>query len=71
MRIEINITPDDLANIIVDMKFKRPNCIKVLENILDKVRTDIEVNYEELNQLQILSDEAFASGEEKENVKQN
>jgi hypothetical protein len=53
------------------MKFKRPNCIKVLENILDKVRTDIEVNYEELNQLQILSDEASASGEEKENVKQN
>ena len=71
MRIEINITPDDLANIIVDMKLKRPNCIKVLENILDKVRTDIEVNYEELNQLQILSDEASASGEEKENVKQN
>ena len=71
MKIEINITPDDLANIIVDMKFKRPNCKKVLENILDTVRSDIETNYEELNQLQILSDEAAASGENKKNGEQN
>ena len=71
MKIEINITPDDLSNIIVDMKFKRPNCKKVLENILDTVRSDIETNYEELNQLQILSDEAAASGENKENGEQN
>ena len=71
MKIEINITPDDLSNIIVDMKFKRPNCKKVLENILDTVHSDIETNYEELNQLQILSDEAAASGENKENDEQN
>ena len=67
MRIEINITPDDLANIIVDMKFKRLNCNKVLENIIDTVRSDIETNYEELDQLQIISDEASSSGEKKEN----
>ena len=71
MKIEINITPDDLANIIVDMKFKRPNCKKVLETILDTVRSDIETNYEELNQLQIISDEATASGDNKENDEQN
>ncbi len=69
MKIEINITPDDLANIIVDLKFKRPNCTKVLENILATVRSDIETNYEELEQLQILSDEASASGDDKENGK--
>ncbi len=67
MKIEINITPDDLANIVVDMKLKRPNCKKVLEKILDTVRSDIEINYEELNQLQIISDEASASGENKDN----
>lgn len=67
MRIEINVTPDDLANIIVDMKFSRPNCKRVLEKILDTVRSDIEINYEELNQLQIISDEASASGENKDN----
>lgn len=67
MKIEINITPNDLANIIVDMKFKRPNCKKVLENIIDTVRSDIEINYEELNQLQIISDEASSSGDSKEN----
>ena len=48
MRIEINVTPDDLANIIVDMKFMQPNCKRVLENILETVRSDIEINYEEL-----------------------
>ncbi len=63
MKIEINITPDDLASIIVDMKFGRPKCKKVLENILEKVRTDIETNIEELDQLQILSDEAYAPGD--------
>lgn len=67
MKIEINITPDDLANIVVDMKFKRSNCKRVLEKILDTVRSDIEINYEELNQLQIISDEASASGENKDN----
>lgn len=67
MRIEINVTPDDLANIIVDMKFMRPNCKRVLENILETVRSDIEINYEELNQLQIISDEASALGENKDN----
>lgn len=71
MRIELNITPDDLANIIVDMKFKRPNCKKVLENIIDTVRSDIEINYEELNQLQIISDEASSSGDSKENDEKN
>lgn len=71
MKIEINITPDDLANIIVDMKFKQPNCKRVLEKILDTVRSDIEINYEELNQLQIISDEASASGENKDNGTKN
>lgn len=71
MKIEINITPDDLANIVVDMKFKRPNCKRVLEKILDTVRSDIEINYEELNQLQIISDEASASGENKDNGTKN
>lgn len=71
MRIEINVTPDDLANIIVDMKFNRPNCKRVWEKILDTVRSDIEINYEELNQLQIISDEASASGENKDNGKKN
>ena len=71
MRIELNITPDDLANIIVDIKFKRPNCKKVLENIIDTVRSDIEINYEELNQLQIISDEASSSGDSKENDEKN
>lgn len=71
MRIEINVTPDDLANIIVDMKFMRPNCKRVLENILETVRSDIEINYEELNQLQIISDEASALGENKDNGTKN
>ncbi len=71
MRIEINVTPDDLANIIVDMKFMRPNCKRVLENILETVRSDIEINYEELNQLQIISDEASALGENKDNDTKN
>lgn len=71
MRIEINVTPDDLANIIVDMKFMRPNCKRVLENILETVRSDIEINYEELNQLQIISDEASALGEKKDNDTKN
>lgn len=71
MRIEINVTPDDLANIIVDMKFMRTNCKRVLENILETVRSDIEINYEELNQLQIISDEASALGENKDNDTKN
>lgn len=71
MRIEINVTPDDLANIIVDMKFMRPNCKRVLEDILETVRSDIEINYEELNQLQIISDEASALGENKDNDTKN
>lgn len=71
MRIEINVTPDDLANIIVDMKFMRPNCKRVLENILETVRSDIEINYEELNQLQIISDEASALGENKDDDTKN
>ena len=71
MRIEINVTPDDLANIIVDMKFMRRNCKRVLENILETVRSDIELNYEELNQLQIISDEASALGENKDNDTKN
>lgn len=71
MRIEINVTPDDLANIIVDMKFMQPNCKRVLENILETVRSDIEINYEELNQLQIISDEASALGENKDNDTKN
>lgn len=71
MRIEINVTPDDLANIIVDMKFMRPNCKRVLENILETVRSDIEIHYEELNQLQIISDEASALGENKDNDTKN
>lgn len=71
MRIEINVTPDDLANIIVEMKFMRPNCKRVLENILETVRSDIEINYEELNQLQIISDEASALGENKDNDTKN
>ena len=70
-RIEINGTPEDLANIIVDMKFMRPNCKRVLEKILDTVRSDIEINYEELNQLQIISDEASALGENKDNDTKN
>ena len=71
MRIEINVTPDDLANIIVDMKFMRPNCKRVLENILETVRSDIEINYEELNQLHIISDEASSLGENKDNCTKN
>ena len=71
MRIEINVTPDDLANIIVDMKFMQPNCKRVLENILETVPSDIEINYEELNQLQIISDEASALGENKDNDTKN
>ena len=71
MRIEINVTPDDLANIIVDMKFMRPNCKRVLENILETVRSDIEINYEELNQLQIISYEASDLGENKDNDTKN
>ena len=43
-------------------------CKKVLETILDTVRSDIETNYEELDQLQIISDEATASGDNKENA---
>ena len=58
-------------NIIVDMKFMRPNCKRVLENILETVRSDIEINYEELNQLQIISDEASALGENKDNGTKN
>ena len=53
------------------MKFMRPNCKRVLENILETVRSDIEINYEELNQLQIISDEASALGENKDNDTKN
>lgn len=58
MKIELNITPDDLAKIIVDMKFNRLKCKNVLEQIINTVQSDIEVNFEELQQLQIISDEA-------------
>lgn len=71
MKIELNITPDDLASIIVDVKFNRPKCKKVLENIIDTVRSDIEMNLEELNNLQIISDEAAMSGENDANDKQD
>ena len=58
MKIEINITPDDLAKIIVDMKFNRLKSKNVLEQIINTVQSDIEINFEELQQLQIISDEA-------------
>ena len=69
MKIEINITPDDLAKIIVDMKFNRLKCKNVLEQIVNTVSSDVETNMEELNQLQIISDEANATlrnGEKKD-----
>ena len=69
MKIEINITPDDLAKIIVDMKFNRPKCKNVLEQIINNVSTNIDVQFDELNQLQIISEEAtkvvLNSGEKK------
>ena len=58
MKIEINITPDDLAKIIVDMKFNHLKCRNVLEQIVTTVHSDIEIKMEELDQMQIISDEA-------------
>ena len=70
MKIEINITPDDLAKIIVDMKFNRLKCKNVLEQIINNVSTNIDVQFDELNQLQIISEEAtkvvLNSGEKKD-----
>ncbi len=70
MKIELNVTPDDLASIIVDLKYKRCNCKNILQTIFNQVRTDIETNMEELNQLQIISEEEF-SGEEKTDYEQD
>lgn len=70
MKIEINITPDDLAKIIVDMKFNRLKCKNVLEQIINNVSTNIDVQFDELNQLQVISEEAtkvvLNSGEKKD-----
>ncbi len=58
MKIELNVTPDDLAKIIVDIKYNRLKCKSVLEQIIKTVQSDIEVKMEELEQMQIISDEA-------------
>ena len=71
MKIELNVTPDDLAKIIVDMKYNRLKCKSVLEQIVSTVKSDIEIKMEELEQMQIISDEASASGENKDNGTKN
>ncbi len=67
MKIEINITPDDLANIIVDMKFGRCKSQNVLQSIITNIHTAIEINLEEIDQLQLITDEAMSAGESGEN----
>lgn len=58
MKIELNVTPDDLAKIIVDIKYTHLKCKSVLEQIVSTVQSDIEIKLEELEQMQIISDEA-------------
>ncbi len=66
MKIEIDINPDDLANIIVDTKFTLCKSKGLLLQILNSVKKNISINMEELEALQLISDESEES-EETEN----
>lgn len=57
MKIEIDVTPSDLAKIIVDLKFKNCNSSFVLEQIVEKIKSEIEIKTDEIEQLQIIVNE--------------
>lgn len=63
MRIEIDVTPTDLSKIIIDLKFKKCNSAFLLQQIIEKVKNEIEINTDELEQLQIIINESNEKGE--------
>lgn len=65
MKIEIDITPNDLANVICDLKFKNCDSKSILEQIVNITKKDIAINLEELEQMQFITDENSIADTEK------
>ncbi len=58
MKIEIEITPNDLANIIVDIKYGRHgHSTSFLERIVDTVQETVEVRSGEIDQFATICEE--------------
>ena len=66
MKIEIDLTPSDLSKIIIDLKFKRVCSTFLLQQIVEKVRNEIEINTDEIEQLQTIINEGSDEKIEKE-----
>lgn len=63
MRIEIDVNPTDLSKVIIDLKFKKCNSAFLLQQIVEKVKNEIEINTDEIEQLQTIINENNSKGE--------
>ena len=58
MHITIEIKPDDVANIITDLKFKKCFSKNLLDSILKIVKKEYEIQLEELDIIQTVLNES-------------
>lgn len=66
MKFEIEITPNDVANIVVDLNFKKNiNSYHFLENCLEQVKASIEIRTDEIEQFSALCSERKEANLEK------
>lgn len=71
MNLTIDISPDDLANIIVDNSIHVLHCRNVLESIIKSAKKQLEVQSEEVEQIDyLLSEYKFHSEERKQQDKE-
>lgn len=64
MIVEVDITPNDLAALIVDTRFKDIKSKRLMESIIDKVKNTIDIQMEEIEQMQTLIFEKADSDKE-------
>lgn len=57
MQITIDVTPDDLANIIVDNSLNKLHSRNLLMSIIDKARKQVEIQTDEIEQIEYLLSE--------------
>ena len=71
MQITIDVTPDDLANIIVDNLINAMHCRNVLTAIIDKARKQAEIQSDEIEQIEyLLSEYEYKTEASKETKKE-
>ena len=57
MQITIDVTPDDLANIIVENSLNKLHSRNLLMSIIDKARKQVEIQTDEIEQIEYLLSE--------------